>query len=91
MFDFKKYNDYELLYLCSLHSEEALNILLEKYTCLIMIKLCAFKVKDCYFDDFKQECLMALMSAIKSFSESFNKTFYKYARKGGSRKAVILF
>lgn len=79
MFDFKKFNDYELLYLFNRHSEEALAILLEKYSHLIEIKLYAFRVRQYQIDDFKQECMLALMRAIQSFSETYNKTFYRYA------------
>ena len=66
MFDFKKYNDYELLYLYNIHSEEALRILLKKYSCLIDIKLCAFRVRNYQFADFRQECLLSLMYAINN-------------------------
>ena len=90
MVDLKKFNDYELLYLYNLHSEEALQFLLDKYSCLITIKLCAFRVKNCYFDDFRQECMMVLIKAIRNFSETFNKSFYRYAELLIERKIMNL-
>ena len=90
MFNFKKYNDYELSYLYNMHSEEALTILLSKYSELINIKLCAFRVKNYEFDDFKQECMLSLLYAINTFSEAFNKTFYRYAELIIDRKIIKL-
>lgn len=90
MFDFKKYNDYELLYLYNIHSEEALLILLEKYSHLINIKLCAFRVRSHQFDDFRQECLLSLMYAIKNYSDVSKKTFYRYAELIIDRKIMRL-
>jgi DNA-directed RNA polymerase specialized sigma subunit len=90
MFDFKKYNDYELLYLYNIHSEEALRILLKKYSCLIDIKLCAFRVRNYQFADFRQECLLSLMYAINNYSETYNKTFYRYAELIIDRKIMRL-
>ena len=84
----KNFNDYELLYLYNLHSEEALRFLIEKYECLIEIKIRAFRVRKSNYDDLKQECLLALMDAIKKYDESFNKTFYRYAELFIERKIM---
>lgn len=77
--DYLKFNDYELLYLISWHQEEALNILLKKYTNLIEIKLKCFKVMAYHLEDYKQECLMTLMEAIDKYNDTYQKTFYRFA------------
>lgn len=90
MNDYKKYNDYELLYLYNIHSEEALDILLKKYSCLIEKKLYSFRIVKEKMEDYRQECMLALMNAIKTFDERFNKTFNKYAELVIERKIMKL-
>ena len=51
---YKKYNDYELLYLLDWHSEEALYILMEKYDNLINAKLLKFNIcSNAYYNYLK--------------------------------------
>ena len=73
-----KYNDNELLYLHSWHSEEALNILIEKYSSFIRYKLHCFRIKSAQIEDFFQESLMTLYQAINSFNPDKNTSFYTY-------------
>ena len=76
--DYKKYNDYELLYLLDWHSEEALNILIKKYDNLICIKLKSFKVLDIYFQDYFQELRMLVVKSIKKYCDFYGKTLCRY-------------
>ena len=74
-----KYNDYELLYLINEGSEEAFEILFDKYTYLINKRVKSFKIQDRYKDDFKQEGYMSLLVAINSFNQQlYKKSFNKY-------------
>lgn len=73
-----KYNDYELLYLISEGSEEAEEILYNKYSFLINKRINAFRIKKRYRDDFFQEGLMCLNNAINSYCDLYNKTFTKF-------------
>ena len=73
-----KYNDYELLYLISEGSEEAEKILYDKYSFLIYKRIYAFRIQKRYRDDFYQEGLMCLNSAINSYNDLYNKTFNKF-------------
>lgn len=73
-----KYNDNELLYLFSEGIEEALEILFDKYVGLINKRISAFKIQFRFRDDFFQEGMMALLSAIRTYCDLYNKTFNKY-------------
>ena len=73
-----KYNDYELLYLCSWHSEEALQILMEKYGVLIRYKLVNFHIQKSQVDDFYQEGVMLLQYAIDNYNENKEASFFTY-------------
>ena len=73
-----KYNDYELLYLISEGSEEAEKILYHKYSFLIYKRIYAFRIQKRYRDDFYQEGLMCLNTAINSYNDLYNKTFNKF-------------
>ena len=73
-----KYNDYELLYLISEGSEEAEEILYNKYSFLIYKRIHAFKIQKRYREDFFQEGLMCLNTAINSYCDLYNKTFNKF-------------
>lgn len=73
-----KYNDNELLYLFSEGIEEALEILFDKYVGLINKRISAFKIQIRFRDDFFQEGMMALLTAIRSYCDMYNKTFNKY-------------
>ena len=60
-----KYNDYELLYMNGLSSEEARDILFEKYMFMIKKMIVKFNVQPNEKDDYFQEGLIALNKAIK--------------------------
>ena len=75
---FKNYNDYELLYLIGWYSEEALYILICKYSNFIEIKLREFKIRKSDYDDFFQECLMMLYETIKIYNPDSKKTFCRF-------------
>lgn len=73
-----KYNDYELLYLISEHSEAALEIMYEKYRPLIYARIKDFNIGRYSFDDFYQEGLLVLHQCIWRFSDLYNKTFTRF-------------
>lgn len=75
---YKRYNDYELLYLLVWHSEEALNILLEKYDNLIKIKLSKFKIAQNHYIDYLQELRMSVLLAIRKFDDNYQKSFCRF-------------
>lgn len=82
-YDFKKINDYEMLFLVSEKNEEAEEILINKYKNLINKYIEAYKnvalqngLEEC---DLYQEGLMGLASAIKTFDQSKEASFYTYA------------
>lgn len=71
------YNDYELLYLARENSEEAIDIIFDKYNNFIIKKAYGFK-NILNFDDLCQEGKMVLSKAIQNFDEVYNKTFTRY-------------
>ena len=80
--DYKKYNDYELIYMVRENDEESLGYLFEKYTPIIK------KLSNEYYqryssygydyDDFIQEANIALYDAYRSFKDSMNVLFYTF-------------
>ena len=76
--DYKKYNDYELLYLLCWHSDEAMNILLKKYENLIYIKLVKFKVLEIHYPDYLQELRMVVVQSIRKYCDFYGKTLCRY-------------
>ena len=90
MFNYKKYNDYELLYLLDWHSEEALNILIKKYDNLILIKLNKFKVLKFHYNDYIQELRMTVLNAIKKYSDVYGKTLCRFIELLLDRKIIRL-
>ena len=81
--NYKKYNDYELIYLIRENDNESYNILFNKY--LPIMKSIAFNYYKKYmsygfdYDDFKQESYIAFCGAVNSFDESKNSLFYTFA------------
>ena len=73
-----KYNDYELLYMNGLSSEEARDILFEKYMFMIKKMIVKFNVQPNEKDDYFQEGLIALNKAIKTYKETSNMTFTRF-------------
>ena len=84
------YNDNELLYLVKENSEEALEILIEKYRFCIWNKMRDMNIEMASRDDFLQEGLILLHKAIDSFIEEKNVTFYSYFHLLLTRKFIDL-
>lgn len=74
---YHQYNDNELLYLMYENEDYAIGILYEKYYNLINKRLHRFNITKNY-EDFFQEGLMALHTAINSYNPFYNKSFNKY-------------
>lgn len=87
---YKKNNDYELLYLINWHSEEALTLLLNKYSYLVNAKLVAFKIRRSHYEDFYQECMLILYKAIDIYNENYNKSFCRFVELLIERKIIKL-
>lgn len=83
-----QYNDYELLYLIYECEEEALGILFKKYDPLIRKKLRDFRVDKYSYDDFYQECLIAMMVAIRTYNPFYDKSFTRYLELIITRKIM---
>lgn len=82
-YDFKKINDYEMLFLVNEKNEKAEEILISKYSNLINKYIEEYKnialqngLEEC---DLYQEGLMGLAGAIKTFDQSKEASFYTYA------------
>ena len=74
-------NDYELLYLIENDSEEALEVMFEKYNNLIVSLISKYHFNKEIEDDIYQEAKMVLYKAIKTFNVNFGKTFTMYFKK----------
>lgn len=81
--DYKTLNDNELVYMCSENSEEAINIMIDKYkNCILSILkdlLDEYNIVGVEVADLYQEGLIGLMHAINSFDKDKDVTFYTYA------------
>lgn len=84
------YNDNELLYLVKENSEEALEILTEKYRYCIWCKMRDMNIEMASREDFLQEGLILLHKAIWLFVEEKNVTFYSYFHLLLTRKFIDL-
>ena len=71
-----KYNDNEVIYLIRLGNEDAYDFINKKYKRYIYSKIKKFGFHD--IDDSYQEGSIALFNAIRSYDESYEKTFNKY-------------
>lgn len=80
--DYKKYNDYELVYQVRESDEVAQGILFDKYLPLIKsLASNAYRQYDCYgydFDDFLQEAYIGFQKAVVNFNENNNNLFYTF-------------
>ena len=74
-----EYNDYELVYLVREKNEEALNIIIEKYSPLIGKIASSYYGVGYDYQDFFQEGLIAFLKSIETFDESAPFTFYSYS------------
>lgn len=83
MKDYKDFNDYEVMYLVEEGSEDAENIIIDKYTPLIKSMassyLKQFSRYGIEIDDLVQEGYIGLYNAIKGYHASKNTLFYTYA------------
>lgn len=82
-YDFKKKNDYEILFLVNEKNENAEEILINKYKNLINKYIEEYKtialqngLEEC---DLYQEGLLGLTNAIKTFDQSKEASFFTYA------------
>ena len=89
--NYRGYNDYELLYLINGGTEEAREIMIEKYQGLIYKKLHKYYYKSFDKDDLYQELQMVLLKAIDKYQENDQKTFTKFLELLIDHKLVDLF
>ena len=77
--DYKTLNDNELVYMCSENSEEAINIMIDKYkNCILSILkdlLDEYNIVGVEVADLYQEGLIGLMHAINSFDKDTDLKF----------------
>ncbi len=82
--EYQDYNDYELIQFISEGNEDAHDIMVEKYRPLV--KNIAVKLINVSNNigleiaDLEQEGMIGLLNAIDCFDESYESTFYTYAR-----------
>ena len=80
--DYKKYNDYELIYKVRENDEDSNKILLNKYLPIIRKISSEYYQKYAYFgyeyDDFYQEALLAFYQALANYNEEKNVLFYTF-------------
>lgn len=76
---FVNYNDYELLYLINDEgSEQAFNLLLEKYTRFIKMVIKRYIFETDKQNDLNQEGLLVLIRCINTYDERKNASFFSY-------------
>ena len=88
--DFRKYNDYELLYLVKINVEEAKEILFWKYSFLIKSRIYKMGVPQFLWDDYFQEGCLMLHKAIRIYDESSQMTFTGFFELLLKRKIITL-
>jgi RNA polymerase sigma factor (sigma-70 family) len=80
--NYRKYNDYELIYMVRENDENSYDILMDKY--LPIIKNISYHYYNCYsnygydLDDFLQEGYCAFFSALNHFDEGKDTLFYTF-------------
>lgn len=90
MGDFRGYNDYELLYLARMNTEEALEILIWKYNFLIESRIKKLKVPKNLWDDYIQEGNITLLEAIKIYDERSRQSFTNFFDMLLKRRIITL-
>lgn len=84
-------NDYEIIYMIKYNNDDdAFAFMLEKYEKFIWKKIHSMYVDDEEKNDFFQESMILLNKAIRTFDESYNKTFTRYFELILIRKLVSL-
>ncbi len=90
--DYKDYNDNELLMYIRENSEEANEIMFQKYQPLIVTyakKLYPYAKKNgLEFNDLTQEGMLGLNLALQSYQEGKDSIFYTFAKKCIERKMI---
>ncbi len=80
--DYKKINDYEVLYMIRENSEDARDILYEKYLPILKKLASSYYARNknlgADYDDYFQEAVIAFYRAISSYDEAKNALFYTY-------------
>ena len=89
--NYKKYNDFELLYLVNEGNELALTIMFEKYEAYIA-KLALNYVPhyDFRYDDLIQEGRMILFQCILRFNEYYDSSFFNFFSIAFKRRIIRL-
>ena len=81
--DYKKINDYEIIYMINENTDESKDFLYKKYMPIIKkiaVKYFSFaKSRGCEFDDLVQEGYIGFNSAINSFKDNMNCSFFTFA------------
>jgi len=80
--DYKKYNDYELIYMIRENDDSSKSILLKKYY-PILVSIAneyyyKYKQYGYDYDDFLQEVYIAFFNSLVSFNENKNVLLYSY-------------
>ncbi len=80
--DYKKYNDYELIYMIRENDEESNRILLNKYKPIIITianKYFKNNTNNAYdFDDYYQEALLSFYNALEKYDSKKDALFYTF-------------
>ncbi len=84
------YDDYELIYLIREGNDDAMQVMITKYTFLIKKIVRKFNVNSQYREDFVQEGQMTLLQALMKFDESYGKSFFKFFELMVTRRFVTL-
>ena len=88
---FVNYNDYELLYLINDEgSEQAFEILFEKYSILIRMIVNEYMHDTDKRNDMYQEGLLILNKCIHNFNDKMDACFYTYLRIALKRRFIAL-
>ena len=81
--NYKKYNDYELIYMVRENDDYSRDVLLKKYQPIIYSLASeyysSFKSYGYDYDDFIQESSIAFLMAVLHYNEEKNNTFYTFA------------
>lgn len=89
--EYFRYNDYELLYMISQASEEAIDIMYEKYQFLIKKLIKKYNVAYRNRDDYFQEGMMMINKAIRLYNESSKMSFTRYVELLLQRRFIDLY
>lgn len=73
-----KQNDYELIYLIRRNNSRAFDLLLDKYTVLIVYKVRKYTNNKSMIEDLIQDCLLEVVSAVNKFDDNINILFSSY-------------